>query len=145
MIKNSNTFYRDLKRGKQIEALVLRKIKRKYPNAYIVDGYCKEWDIFIPEINKGVEVKSDEKSKYTGNIVIEIEFDGKKSALSTTKASYWMIYDGYRFKTFSPSRIWDCINENNLYPVNFIGKGDTKSKKAYLVKKDLLYKYCENG
>ncbi len=140
---NKETFYRDLKRGKQIEALALRKIKRKYPNAYIVDGYCKEWDIFIPEINKGIEVKSDEKSKYTGNIVIEIEFDGKKSALSTTKASYWMIWDGFSFKILRPSKIWDCIDDKWLEPVVFTGKGDTKSKKAYLIKKDLLYKYRE--
>ena len=92
-------------------------------------------------MNFGVEVKSDEKSKYTNNIVIEIEFNSKPSALSTTKAKYWVIYDGYVYNWFLTQRLKDCIKDNNLKYVEFIGKGDTKSKKAYLIKKEVLYKY----
>jgi|SRR5210317_668200 len=137
------TFHRDLARGKMLEEEVLSMIKPKYPRAYIKDGYYKEWDIFVPELNLGVEVKSDEKSKYTGNIVIEIEFDGKPSALSTTKADYWVIYDGNQFNWFKPYRIKQCIKENNLRIARFIGKGDDKYKLAYLIKKELLYQYGE--
>ena len=137
------TFKRDLKRGKHHENVVLNYIKAKYKNAYIKDGYYKEYDIFIPEVNFGVEVKSDEKSKYTNNIVIEIEFNNKPSALMTTKAKFWVIYDGYSYNWFLADKIKDCIKDNNLKYVEFIGKGDTKSKKAYLIKKELLYKYKE--
>ena len=137
------TFKRDLKRGKHHENVVLNYIKAKYKNAYIKDGYCKEYDIFIPEVNFGVEVKSDEKSKYTNNIVIEIEFNNKPSALTTTKAKYWVIYDGYKYNWFLTENIKKCILENNLRYSEFIGKGDTKSKKAYLIKKEILYKYKE--
>ena len=137
------TFKRDLKRGKHHENVVLNYIKAKYKNAYIKDGYCKEYDIFIPEVNFGVEVKSDEKSKYTNNIVIEIEFNNKPSALMTTKAKFWVIYDGYSYNWFLTDKIKDCIKDNNLRYSEFIGKGDTKSKKAYLIKKELLYKYKE--
>ena len=137
------TFYRDLHRGKQIECKVLDIVQHKYPLAYIVDGYCKDWDIYIPEIEIGIEVKSDEKSKYTGNIVIEIEFNSKPSALSTTKAKYWVIYDGHEFKWFLVKSIKKCIVENKLSPCKFIGKGDTKHKIAYLIKKRLLYNYAE--
>ena len=137
------TFKRDLKRGKHHENIVLNYIKAKYKNAYIKDGYCKEYDIFVPEMNFGVEVKSDEKSKYTNNIVIEIEFNNKPSALMTTKAKYWVIYDGYSYNWFLTDKIKDCIKDNNLKYVEFIGKGDTKSKKAYLIKKEVLYKYKE--
>lgn len=137
------TFKRDLKRGKHHENVVLNYIKAKYKNAYIKDGYCKEYDIFVPEMNFGVEVKSDEKSKYTNNIVIEIEFNNKPSALMTTKAKYWVIYDGYSYNWFLTDKIKDCIKDNNLKYVEFIGKGDTKSKKAYLIKKEVLYKYKE--
>ena len=135
------TFKRDLKRGKYHENIILDIIKSKYSKAYIKDGYCKEYDIYVPEMNFGVEVKSDEKSKYTNNIVIEIEFNSKPSALSTTKAKYWVIYDGYVYNWFLTQRLKDCINDNNLKYVEFIGKGDTKSKKAYLIKKEVLYKY----
>ena len=137
------TFKRDLQRGKHHENIVLDIIKYKYSKAYIKDGYCKEYDIYVPEMNFGVEVKSDEKSKYTNDIVIEIEFNSKPSALSTTKAKYWVIYDGYNYNWFLTERIKDCIKDNKLNYVQFIGKGDTKSKKAYLIKKDVLYKYKE--
>lgn len=137
------TFKRDLQRGKHHENIVLDIIKSKYSKAYIKDGYCKEYDIYVPEMNFGVEVKSDEKSKYTNNIVIEFEFNSKPSALSTTKAKYWVIYDGYNYNWFLTERIKDCIKDNKLNYVQFIGKGDTKSKKAYLIKKEVLYKYKE--
>ena len=137
------TFKRDLQRGKHHENIVLDIIKSKYSKAYIKDGYCKEYDIYVPEMNFGVEVKSDEKSKYTNNIVIEIEFNSKPSALSTTKAKYWVIYDGYNYNWFLTEKIKECIKDNKLNYVQFVGKGDTKSKKAYLIKKEVLYKYKE--
>lgn len=136
-----NTFYKDLDLGKKIEKKVLEIIKIKYPQSYIEKGYCKEWDIFIPELNFGVEVKFDQKSKHTNNIVIEIKFNNKPSALSTTKAKYWVIYDGFNYNWFLVNDIKKCIKDNNLKYCNFIGKGDTKNKDAYLIKKKLLYKY----
>ena len=118
-------------------------MKEKYPKSYIQKGYCKDWDIYIPELKIGVEVKSDKKSMHTGNIVIEIEFDNKPSALSTTKAKWWVIYDGLQYNWFMVNNIKKCIRENNLTYKKFIGRGDTKQKKAYLIKKELLYKYKE--
>ena len=88
-----NTFKEDLLVGQEVEALVLERIKKKYPKAYSIEGYCKEYDIWIPELNYGIEVKQDAKSNYTGNIVIEIEMFNKPSALITTKAKYWVFYD----------------------------------------------------
>jgi hypothetical protein len=136
-----DTFHRDLEEGKRHENIVLQQIKIKYPLAYIKEGYYKEWDIFIPELDIGIEVKSDQKSQYTGNIVIEVEFNGKPSALATTKAKYWVIYDGLDYVWFNVESIKNCIRDNNLQTAEFIGKGDTKSKKAYLIWKQLLYKY----
>ncbi len=137
----NKTFKKDLKIGKIYENKVLQLIKKKYPKSYIVEGYYKDWDIFIPELEIGVEVKSDKKSLYTGNIVIEIEFNNKPSALSTSKASWWVIYDGEFYNWFTIKNIKKCIKENNLNYYSFIGKGDIKEKKAYLIKKELLYKY----
>ena len=77
-----DTFWRDLKRGKQVERMALDLIHTKYPNAHIIHGYNKFWDIYVPDDNK-------------------------------------------------------------LLPVNFIGNGDTKQKTAYLIKKNILYKYKE--
>jgi len=137
----NDVFQSDLKVGKIYENIVLEKIQEKYPKAYIQKGYCKDWDIYIPELEMGVEVKFDKKSMHTGNIVIEIEFDSKPSALSTTKAVWWVIYDGLQYNWFTVKNIKKCIKENNLTYTNFVGRGDTKQKKAYLIKKEILYKY----
>jgi hypothetical protein len=138
-----NVFSKDLEIGKKYENIVLCMVRKKYPKAYIVDGYCKEWDIFVPELNFGIEVKLDKKSIDTGNIVIEIEFDGKPSALTTTKAKWWVIYDGFKYNWFCVKNIFRCIEENNLTYKKFVGRGDIKEKKAYLIKKKLLYNYKE--
>tara|TARA_A100000171_G_C2086824_1_gene122459 strand:+ start:248 stop:673 length:426 start_codon:yes stop_codon:yes gene_type:complete len=137
----NDVFQSDLKVGKIYENIVLEKIQKKYPKAYIQKRYCKDWDIYIPELEMGVEVKSDKKSMHTGNIVIEIEFDNKPSALSTTKADWWVIYDGIDYNWFTVKNIKKCIKDNKLKTITFIGRGDTKQKKAYLIKKNLLYKY----
>ena len=135
-----SSFYESLESGKEIERLVLSTIKKKYPTAYIIEGYYKYYDIFIPEKNIGVEVKRDEKSKYTGNIVVEIEFDGKPSALSTTRADYWVFYDGECYIWIEPDKL------RSICPIfeeirTFVGKGDTKEKNAYLMPKNIIKEY----
>jgi len=134
-------FKADLERGKIHEIYVLNKIKKKYKQAYIVDGYFKEYDIFIPELNLGVEVKFDERSKETGNIIIETESAGKRSGISTTKAKYWVIYDGRNYNWFLTDTIRKCIKEYDFKEREFVCKGDTKTKKAYLIKEHLLLDY----
>ena len=134
-------FKADLERGKIHERYVLNKIKKKYKQAYIVDGYFKEYDIFIPELNLGVEVKFDERSKETGNIIIETESAGKRSGISTTKAKYWVIYDGRNYNWFLTDTIRKCIKEYDFKEREFVCRGDTKTKKAYLIKEHLLLDY----
>ena len=138
-MEKNNSFVEDLGRGKQVEQMLLDKLKAKYPSAAIIDKF-KGYDIWIPEIHKSIEVKADEKSNYTGNIVVEIEMYGKPSALLTTTADYWVFYDG-KFWCITPKEIIQCIFLNKLQHTEFVGNGDTQSKKAFLIKKDLLAKY----
>jgi len=135
---HTNTFSRDLARGQKVERIVLDIVKAKYPDAYLMEGYCKEWDIFIPSEDKGVEVKYDPMSQKTGNIVIEIEYNKKPSALSTTKSYRWVIHTGKEMIITTPDRIRKAIDDNNLRTVKFTGPGDPHSKLAYLVKKHML-------
>jgi len=135
------TFARDLDAGKSVEGMVLDIIKPKYPAATIIDGYFPGYDIWIPEIDKSVEVKSDQKSQHTGNILIEVEMFDKPSALFHTKADYWVIFDGFDFLWTTPKKIFECIIFNKLKFVEFIGKGDDHSKKAFLINKSLFSHY----
>ena len=80
-------------------------------------------------------------SNETGNIVIEIEMFGKPSALLATTANYWAFYDDSNFVIIKPMDIVRCIFLNKLSFVEFVGKGDNQSKKAFLVPKELLFQY----
>ena len=139
----TDVFEADLAVGIEHEKRILKQIKAKYPKAYKIEGYCKKWDLFIPEKNFGIEVKSDQKSQFTGNIVIEVEFNGKPSALQTTEAYYWVIFDGTSDVWIRPERIEDCIRQNGLRYAEFTGRGDKHSKKAFLIKKEVLYPYSD--
>ena len=135
------TFKRDFDKGVQIEDKLLNYLRLKYPATTKIEGYFPSYDIWIPEISKSVEVKSDEKSLETGNIVIEVEMYGKPSGLLTTTASYWVFYDGKQFLWTTPRKIFQCILLNKLTCVSFIGNGDKQKKKAILVNKELLGDY----
>lgn len=133
------TFQNDLDRGISIELLALQMIQKKYPCATIINGF-KGYDIWIPGLHKSVEVKYDPMSNDTGNIVVEIEMNGKASALITTTADYWLFYDDNVFVMMNPMSIVNCIFQLKLQHVEFVGKGDKSSKKAFLVPKDVLFK-----
>ena len=134
-----NTFQVDLERGINVELKALAMIQKKYSSATLVSAY-KGYDIWIPELHKSVEVKYDPMSNETGNIVIEIEMNGKASALITTTADYWVFFDDHVFVMMKPISIVNCIFQQKLRYVEFVGEGDSKSKKAFLVPKDALFK-----
>jgi len=137
------TFEFDLFEGESSEREVLKYIHHKYPKAFKIEGYFKEYDIYVPEVDKSVEVKQDYKSQFTGNLVVEIEFNGKPSALSTTKADYWVFVTMSMWFWITPKQICECIREYKYTPATFVGKGDTKSKKAYLIKINHIENFSE--
>ena len=135
-----SNFKESLKDGKKSEEAILSIIKPKYPTAYIIEGYYKYYDIFIPEKNLGIEVKKDVKSQETGNLVIEVEFNGYPSALSTTRADYWVFDDGESYIWIEPSKLRSIVlNFGQIR--TFVGKGDTRAKKAHLIPKHIIKDY----
>jgi hypothetical protein len=135
-----NTFHKDLERGKAIESKALAVIRKKYPSASLIEAF-KGYDIWIPELHKSVEVKYDPMSNETGNIVVEIEMNNKASALITTTADYWLFYDDHVFMLMKPMSIVNCIFQEKLTFVDFVGSGDSSRKKAFLVPKHLLFQH----
>ena len=123
-------FQDDLIIGESLERHILKKIQRRYPKAKKIEGYFKGYDLYVPEIGVLIEIKQDKKSQHTGNYVIEVEYGGKPSALSTTEADYWVIFDGLCEIWTTPYRIREAVKGLSLR--EFTGKGDDKPKKAYL-------------
>ena len=136
------TFKTDLQIGKDVEKTVLKMIQNKYPKAFMIEGKFSPYDIFVPEISKGIEVMSDRKSKHTGNLVIEVSMYGKPSALMATLADFWVIFTGDRLIWISPLQLKNMIVASGLSIRSFVGKGDTEPKKAYLPKIEMVIEYA---
>ena len=135
-------FNESLSSGKQSENIILKMVQNKYPKAYIKEGYHKEYDIMIPEINKTIEVKKDFKSQYTGNVVIEMEMNNRPSGLQTTTADWWVFHlDETEIVWITLERLKEMVEFEGYNLVEFIGEGDEISKQAYLVPKKDLYMY----
>ena len=129
------------------EEKILKLLKKKYPLSYIDDtGKANsDWDIWIPELDYGVEVKMDLESKNTGNLVIEVEMNDKLSALSVTKSKYWVFLTGDEYIWIRPLDIYRFIEQHFEYGrVPFIGNGDNRSKWAYLIKLHKFISYVKN-
>lgn len=129
-----------MQRGINIELKFLDLIRKKYPSASLIHKY-KGYDVWVPELKESVEVKYDPMSNNTGNIVVEIEMFGKPSGLMSTTADYWVFHDDIDFVIMKPMDIVNCIFLNKLKFVEFVGTGDTASKKAFLVPKQLLFSH----
>lgn len=138
----SEAFVRDLQRGKAIEVNMVKALKSIFPATTLIDGKFKDYDIFIPELSKKLEIKMDEVSLRTGRVVIELEMFGKPSGLLSTKADDWVIYTGKQYLWIKPLKIIECILLNNLNTSTIVGNGDSKPKTVCFIQNDLFKKYC---
>ena len=138
----TDNFKKDLQRGREIEEKILSICREKYPSSVLINGKFKDYDLFIPETNKKLEIKGDYRSCETGNIIIELMMFGKPSALLTTKADLWVIYTGLELLWITPKKIIECITINNIKSRELIGQGDTASKVACLIPITTFKKYC---
>lgn len=138
-------FNESKKSGDIIEDVVVEIINQKYPQAHTTKhlGKFSDYDIYIPEIEDGIEVKGDYMSAETGNLVVEVEMNGKLSALSVTKAKYWVFVEGYRLIWLTPLDIYRFIEQDYSYNrVSFIGNGDNVAKYAYLLPHKRIVEYA---
>ena len=138
----TDNFKKDLQRGREIEEKILSICREKYPSSVLINGKFKDYDLFIPETNKKLEIKGDYRSCETGKIIIELMMFGKPSALLTTKADLWVIYTGLELLWITPKKIIECITINNIKSRELIGQGDTASKVACLIPITTFKKYC---
>ena len=112
-----STFREDLEKGKIAEKEALRIIQKKYPKAYTREGYCKGYDIVIPELNMTIEVKFDLLYKTYGNLFIENTCNKKPSGIETTTADGWYIFydedDLSKIKKIRTKTLREMIKNNN--------------------------------
>lgn len=123
-----------LKVGKLGENAVMDLCLKSGKTPAPIEGKFKPYDFIVLETKKAYEVKRDYKSKYTGNVVVEIEMPvGNPSGLQTTKADFWVFDLPTEYIFITPSQIKDILCFWDYKPSVFVGEGDDTAKKAFLI------------
>lgn len=124
----------------EAERKVLAHIQTMYPQAYIIEWYCKGKDIYVPEVGISVEVKFDVISETTGNYLFEALCDGKPSWISTTESEWWVIVDSKWMKYLTLDTIYSTIIRNAIGLTKYIWEFDNDKipMEWYLVPKQLF-------
>ena len=140
----NRTISRDIKLGEQLELSILNKvIKKSFPKAVKIEGLCSEYDLWIPELEEGIEIKYDIAAKKTDNLFFESQHNGKKSGINITKSWLWLHYDGTWLFFFTPNSIKNMIKENNIIEQIYrFDINDNRETRGYLVDKELCEEYA---
>ena len=138
-----NKFQEDLATGEVSEHELMDLCRQQGKTPMKPKGLFKGYDFFVCETKLAYEVKRDWKSAHTGNVVIETEMPvGVASGLQTTIADFWIfdLPDCYVFIRVNSLKDMICFEKLNL--TQFVGKGDSHAKCAYLPKIELVKKYA---
>ena len=134
-----STFKESLETGSKVEKLVLDRVRENDPFALLIRGKFPKFDIYCPSSNTRIEGKSDLQSNHTNNFLIEVYMYSKPSALLVTEADVWVFYDGTNLIWVHPTDIKNHILEKGYPQRTLTGKGDTTTKRCYLVPTTEIY------
>lgn len=140
MQENKPNFESQLAFGIEEEIKFLKRLKETYPHSVKIEGSFKQFDFYIPDIESKIELKTDKKSNYTGNFVVETYHYGKPSGITTTTADFWVFNDGESYYWVDPDTIKNIILTSGIKQARFVGNGDTVEKRAYLIPKEWIVK-----
>ena len=136
------TFQTDLTFGKEAENQVLLMIQKKYPKAHSVEGECKAYDIFVPEILSGIEVKSDRQAQITGNAFIEVKCNNSSSGICATKAKIWVYCTEEKKYWLNTSDIVNMILSNETRIFHNQPAGETSTVLGHLISLEKMEEYA---
>jgi len=133
-----------MKIGNLYEQKVLRFIQKVYPLAFNINSVYNDksfpyFDIYVPEIHKRYEVKSDQTAFHTKRFLIEVRHYDKRSALLTTKAEEWIFYDKDYYIYCDPNEVKNLILDKGYRQETITGKGDTHAKQCYFAPREDIY------
>jgi hypothetical protein len=138
-------FKTDLPNAEKVADVFESLLKKSgYTTVRAPNGYFPDWDIkaiqTVTDKSVTFEIKFDEMSSDTGNIAIEYESRGKKSGISTTKATYWVQFFDNTFHIVSV----EALREKMLLLKHrdVVGGDPGSNTKMYLIKKDKFKSIC---
>jgi hypothetical protein len=137
------TFLEDEVKAREAEEEVLSLIQKKYKNARKAEGNFKFYDIEVPDITT-VEVKNDKRSEDTGNLYIEVSFNGQPSGIEASTAEWWVFVDSAHYYFIKRDSLDYLLRENRCFTRKIKGEDGT-TEEYKLIKKDLIFfsPYCK--
>ena len=143
----SNTTIKDnwkpmLEKGNQTEKELIILLKQVDIDTHKdKEGNYKWNDIIMPTLDRKIEVKSDEKSHYTGNFAVEIRCKGKLSGLSVTIADYYVMVTKGTYYFFKTNDLKSWIKRNAKDFKIVMGGDDMNSQMILIEKRQLIFQY----
>jgi hypothetical protein len=137
---NVSSFVEDEIDARTVEEEVLKLIQKKYPQSFKEDGNHKEYDLYIPEIKKSVEIKWDKKSDSTGNYFIETALNEKPSGLEATTADWWIFVDRESYCFIPTTSLRYLLKSTYCFKRSLTGEDGAKVEYK-LIRKDTLSSY----
>jgi hypothetical protein len=138
------TYKTDKELGDELELSILDKvISPLYPKAFLTEVKCPEYDIWIPELSSGVEVKYDLGARKTDNLFIEFEHNNKPSGIEVTDSDLWLHFDGTWLFFFTPNKMNQMIRYESPYITsNRHDRNSNVLTKGYLIDKEICEQYA---
>jgi hypothetical protein len=137
-----NRFYNSLESGKKYEVETLKYLE--FDTFEFNDTSSHDIKIIKDGIETLIEVKSEAKSGFTGNICIEYFCRGKLSGISVTQAKFYYIYVIYNDKPYRVFKIPVEDIKNMIRDKKYIrdcNGGDDMASKIFLFKIDTIKNY----
>lgn len=130
----------DLARGDKVEEEWYQKLFSIFKQCQKTFGVDSRFDISVPELDTTIEIKLDEKSQDTGNIVVEYHHN-KPSGILTSEADVWLFATGKEDIWITRKNILKMILIEELKPTSFTGPEDRHPKAVFLVPIDVVRRY----
>ena len=131
---------KDLAKGDEVEEEWYQKLHVIFQQCQKTFGKDSRFDISVPELDTTIEIKLDEKSQDTGNIVVEYHHNNP-SGILTSEADVWLFATGKEDIWITRKNILKMILIENLKPTTFTGPGDRYQKAVFLVPIETVRRY----
>jgi hypothetical protein len=143
----TDNYKKSLKVGEKFELKILNKIKEKYPKAYKKNGYHPDYDIYVPEVEKSIEVKNDCQGIKSDNIAIEThkiykkDFKVENSGLMASKSNFFV------YGISGENEMWFKTNKLKEHIIDLYSSGIKKvicmgDKGSHFFTYGILVKIC---
>jgi hypothetical protein len=156
------SFRTDLTRANATEKEISKLLSNQYGMETLEIGNTFEYDLLV-RTNKLrnilLEIKEDFKCGSTGNFLLEFEYKGKPSGISTSKAEFYIhklhMKDGIEYWSTSSEKLKWMIEEKLYFKIVEGGDGSKDAQKVtgirdatittknYLFKLDVFKKYSK--